>query len=386
MGVYRVLLALSVLLAHLGGAGWLSPRMAVAAFFIVSGYLIFQVLDKAYLDREEGLRAFYLNRALRLVPLLVVMMAAGFIAMSLYGENGVRQDDGSYAAFIDPYINSHPWEALASDATFLFHPKIGFEGWVPYFCFLPPYSLGPAWTIGNEMLFYLAAPALLILLRRSFPAFGAATIAMVVLYAAAGWSGGDYGTTTHGNVLVNISLFMLGGLLYELSRRIAWRAPAKVMLLVLPVAFYLIWFWVTSIDPDVTRMNEWNVLPMVLLTAVPLTALVIFTEVPPGLKRFDDGIGKLSYGVYLNHFFVAFCMLMLQEYLHHVLNSDRVFGIANRPAFGFHATIFSLVLAFVTYRLIERPIETMRDRIRNRETRSARVAAKVPVLPPAPAE
>src|SRR6266545_7678918 len=146
MGVYRVLLALSVLLAHTGGAGWLSPRMAVAAFFIVSGYLIFQVLDKAYFDREGGLRAFYVNRFLRLVPLLIVMMAAGFIAMNLYAENGVRQDDGSYASFIDPYVYMHPWAALASDLSFLFRPEIGTAGWVPYLHFSPPYSLGPAWT------------------------------------------------------------------------------------------------------------------------------------------------------------------------------------------------------------------------------------------------
>ena len=45
MGVFRFLLAALVVLFHFGGLSWIVGRVAVYAFYCVSGFPIFQVLD-----------------------------------------------------------------------------------------------------------------------------------------------------------------------------------------------------------------------------------------------------------------------------------------------------------------------------------------------------
>ena len=68
MGVYRLLLAALVVFFHFGGLSWIVGRVAVFAFYCVSGFLIFQVLDRVYVEEPRGIWRFYGNRLLRLGP------------------------------------------------------------------------------------------------------------------------------------------------------------------------------------------------------------------------------------------------------------------------------------------------------------------------------
>ena len=72
MGIFRFLLAALVVLFHFGGLGWIVGRIAVFAFYGISGFLIFQVLDRVYLSEPRGIPRFFCNRFVRLVPLYLV--------------------------------------------------------------------------------------------------------------------------------------------------------------------------------------------------------------------------------------------------------------------------------------------------------------------------
>ena len=87
MGIFRFLLAALVVLFHFGGLGWIVGRIAVFAFYGISGFLIFQVLDRVYLSEPRGIPRFFCNRFVRLVPLYLVYtvltLAMGWTSMRL---------------------------------------------------------------------------------------------------------------------------------------------------------------------------------------------------------------------------------------------------------------------------------------------------------------
>ena len=67
MGLFRTLLAVSVLVVHSGpilGVTLLNGDMAITLFFIVSGFLMSLILTEKYSD----IRLFYYNRLLRIFP------------------------------------------------------------------------------------------------------------------------------------------------------------------------------------------------------------------------------------------------------------------------------------------------------------------------------
>jgi len=82
MGMLRTLLALSVVLDHLGGGttDWLvGGRLAVQLFYVISGFLISYVLTAT--DHYRGAPGrFYANRALRLYPVYLAVAALTLLA------------------------------------------------------------------------------------------------------------------------------------------------------------------------------------------------------------------------------------------------------------------------------------------------------------------
>ena len=110
MGVFRFILAGLVVLFHFGGLPWLVGRIAVFAFYCISGFLIFQVLDRVYLQAPGGTRRFLLNRCMRLGPLYAVYtaltlafvfqrwMSSRASASACFNSAARRSDDSSRSA------------------------------------------------------------------------------------------------------------------------------------------------------------------------------------------------------------------------------------------------------------------------------------------------
>jgi peptidoglycan/LPS O-acetylase OafA/YrhL len=151
----RAIAVLSVVLFH-AGVGPASGFVGVDVFFVISGYLITRLLHEEFVATGRiSLSAFYARRARRLFAALVVVVGAtllvSLVVLSPYGE--VKRVADSAAASLAFVANFH-FDAVTGDY---------FDGRSEL---LPLLHL---WSLSVEEQFYLAWPLLLLGLLRLSP-------------------------------------------------------------------------------------------------------------------------------------------------------------------------------------------------------------------------
>jgi peptidoglycan/LPS O-acetylase OafA/YrhL len=359
MGIYRFLLAIAVVYFHFGGGGWAVGRMAVFAFYLISGYVIYRVLDGTYLQQQNllsGILSFSGNRLLRILPLylLVTLLTFALVHMRhsiVFSLNGVPGEN-PYTMFPDRLLSlSFP----SASELLLFSWSFKWVGNYPLLNFGPD-IVPQGWSIGVEMIFYFVAPLVVVLSR-----YYAWTPAIAALFGTAMFVWGFASMSTfsqvdnvfYKNFFPSSLLFFTGGGLYMLTNRIPWRVPFAVTSII--VACYGFWacLWASRHEPSVNGFF-FNV-----LSTIPIGAIVIFTRLPITLRSLDRTLGNLSYGIYLNHFLVAALMLTGCEAL-----GKPVFGRLNQLPFGYYAMALSVLAAAGTYYFIEAPLEKVRTSVR----------------------
>lgn len=164
MGLLRLILALAVIVAHVGP--WFGLRffgggvMAVECFYMLSGFYMALVISEKY--RGQTLR-FYFNRFIRLYPIYWLltggMLAASVAYWAVAGH--------PIAALVYWQVDRPPWQLVwgaFSNAAIL-----GCDG-AELLCasakqagaeFNRLIFIQPAWSLSVEILFYLAAPWIL---------------------------------------------------------------------------------------------------------------------------------------------------------------------------------------------------------------------------------
>ena len=143
---FRALAVLAVILYHLN-VGWAQGGLlGVGVFFTLSGYLITDLLLEHWGGAESlGLSNFWLRRARRLLPALIVMLAAVIVWVALFDRSQLSSLGGNVGAAA--LYTSNWW--------LIFHH-------VSYFAqFSPPQPLGHLWSLAVEEQFYLIWPWLL---------------------------------------------------------------------------------------------------------------------------------------------------------------------------------------------------------------------------------
>jgi peptidoglycan/LPS O-acetylase OafA/YrhL len=186
----RALAVLAVIAYHYTPAGMPGGFIGVDVFFVISGFLITGLLVGS-IDRREPLRRFWVRRARRILPALVlVVLVCSSAALFVGGDvlAGIGSQIGGAFTF------SSNWVYIALDQS--------------YFTADAPQLFRNLWSLAVEEQFYLLWPLLVALLLTRMPRRGRAwlplllaavsVIAMVVLYP----QGGDpsrvyYGTDTH---------------------------------------------------------------------------------------------------------------------------------------------------------------------------------------------
>ncbi|BBH22243.1 acyltransferase [Paenibacillus baekrokdamisoli] len=165
----RAIAVFAVIAYHLNIKGLPGGLLGVGIFFVLSGYLITDILLKQQgRNRRLDLRTFWVRRARRLLPAMFIMIA--FVSLWLLMSDAARLfslkgDIGSALLYI-----SNWW--------LIFHKVSYFES------FGPASPFGHLWSLAVEEQFYLIWPLVLAIALRFIPQRGKLALAIITAAAA----------------------------------------------------------------------------------------------------------------------------------------------------------------------------------------------------------
>ena len=294
-------------------SGWTFGEIGVVMFFAMSGFLI----AKSW-SEQPHFAPFAIKRGLRLIPALVVAVS---VTVFVVGPIFTVLPLSSY--FTEPTT----WIYLLR-CSFL----ITFFGKLPGVFTTNPYPdavNGSLWTLPVEACCYAMAAVLgsLGLLRRSrvLVAFGVVLVLCITPLSSITLA--PAGGTTSGNLPLVIMLgatFVLGSLAYSLRARLhlSWTIGAALMAL-----------WILTWGGAWARATG--------IVAIAFAVLVLAVRTPAWLRRLTAP-GDLSYGIYVYAFPVQQSVAAIWGAVDPLL----MMAIAFPVTYG---------LAFVSWRLVERP-------------------------------
>jgi peptidoglycan/LPS O-acetylase OafA/YrhL len=351
MGWLRLLLALMVMLSHLGNPdAWpfLPGTTAVEGFFVISGFLMALTFEKNY-RHQAG--KFYLNRFLRIYPLYY--LSAGIFALFIYVwlrrsglalgplawmvQQGVRPSRSGWLALLIPQLLIFGQDLLVFVAQsphgslLLSAQAYNMQGSLSQFLLLPQ-----GWSLAIELCFYLCVPLLLRLGQRQLAWLCAISWLLKILGSFFQASAGPW---VNRFFPFELGAFCLGILAYRLAAEIQALVPGKV----LPAALAILLFaW-----PSAYVSNCW--LDPFFALLVTLSLPFLFNE---GARLpFERLAGELSYPFFLLHIPVIWIFHSLA-------------GTAFYQQFFWMAIPLTLLASYLLVLAVERPMEKIRRRFR----------------------
>ena len=369
MGLLRLFLAISVVITHtrpLFGLQLMPGDVAVKLFFIISGFYMSMVMSAKYDGRNRTL-FFYSNRALRLYPAyFIALVLTGIVLVAAEFQPGAPEK-GTLVTEISKRLAGGQGDLgimsilvmivpnlviFGSDLVYLFHHTVQ-SGWTFTFGVIPPAPdavrgggyllIGPAWSIGIELWFYLLVP---LLSRARTP------------------------------VIVGLAVLSLALRLYMDS----WHEWSTYFVFPAALCFFLYGmlahrFWASALFKSISARNVW-------IIALAGMVLLMAREVIPGYRNYPGPIYAVLIGS-LPFIFEAF----------KALPWDRWVGNLSYPVYLVHTAVLSavhnytgdlspvlivggtLVLSVAINFLVEEPLERYRQRRAARHF-SANLAAK----------
>jgi peptidoglycan/LPS O-acetylase OafA/YrhL len=336
--------------------GWAAPilghiDLGLAAFFVLSGYLIARPFARAYVagTRRPPLRDYVRNRVLRVVPAFYLFTV---LVLLRFGLDGTLAS-GSH--------NASSWAQVLAQFLFV-QGQAGGPAAVP---------IGPAWSIGAEVGFYVLIPLSAFVAYRvgarlrgpgSRAAVALAAIAMLtfVSIAARAYQKFDFTWLTSPPAIMYVFMPGVAVAIVEpllaprlranarLARPVAWAAFAAAAVAAVVYA---------ASDYDVRQTPIHHALGQRALLAALCTGALIFglvvlqlgTDRAPRLfgNRLMQWMGARSYSFYLAHFWI------LLE-IDHALGTGE--SIATRAAIMAAVGLpVTTAIAALSYRFVERP-------------------------------
>lgn len=313
MGFFRLFLASLVLISHLGiSIAGINPGVsAVIVFYMLAGHVVARLWQRR--PRRELLAGslwFWRDRLWRILPMYGYAL---LLAVSVWLAGG-------QSSFLARPPELTDWLANLLIIPLNYYMYTGQDA----FTLLPP-----AWSLGAELQFYLLVPLLF-----CRPLWGVlAAIISLGFFVLAQF--GRLDTDVFGyRLLVGVLFVFLAGSLVE--RREVW---ARLLLLVL---------WLSAVSYAAALFVLHQHRPYDLEVAIgvslglPLLILLLRHPLPAVWQPWQRRAGELSYGLFLLHFPVLWAVQRLGS-----------FGV-----YGNFLTVclFSLLLAALGHRLVERPL------------------------------
>lgn len=276
----RLLLALTVCLVHaaeLSGFSplaalpeYLSSRIAVQAFFVVSGFLIVMSYE-----RSSSLSSYTSKRIRRIYPAYVTVIFLAALGLVLVSRLSLTE-----------YFSFNWVKYLLANLTFLNFLQSTLPG--VFEANRMPAVNGALWTLKVEVMFYVSVPVLVYCLRR-VPRLPLLILVYVV-------------SIGYAQLLLGASIRTENSFYEQLARQL----PGQLCFFIAGAAlFYYLPFFERHIKLFVTLatvvllVHHWTPLPW--LQPAALAVIVLFF----GLFLYAGNIGKygdFSYGVYILHF------------------------------------------------------------------------------------
>jgi peptidoglycan/LPS O-acetylase OafA/YrhL len=343
----RAFAVLTVLLYH-GGVTWFGGGLlGVDVFFVLSGFLITNLLCGEFLARGTvALGRFWANRARRLLPaLLLLLLGVALYAWVFRSSLDLASIRGDALSTLLYFANWH----------FLFSGQ-------GYFAkSIAPSPLLPMWSLGVEEQYYLIWPLVaLVALRHGGTravawVAGAGAVASASLMAALYLAGASidrlyYGTDTRAQAL------LVGSVLGALASTRDWRVIAeewarrplgRVTGAVLGVAgsAFLLWAW-HALDGQEALLYQGGFLLVAFAAGAVITVVTSWRHsvLATALSwRPLTYVGTISYGLYLYHWPI---FLTLTE-AHTGLSGPGLFTVRISVTFA---------VAILSYHLVEKPV------------------------------
>jgi peptidoglycan/LPS O-acetylase OafA/YrhL len=368
MGVLRVILALSVVLSHLGGffgytiaGGYASVQM----FYIISGFYMATILTEKY-DPRDDIAVFYSNRALRIYAAYFATLIISLVAYYVMFSSGV----GGWLQYVIDNAGQVGWLGklwlvfsnlfIVGQETTLFmkiDPAAGGlvysadvpGGDVPVWRMMP---VPQAWTLSLELMFYALAPFLARFRTSALVALTAASFALRIGVYAAGYQNDPWLSRFFPHELGLFVMGMLARRFYDAHiEKIAYRTQ-----IILVVGFFAVTAIMRTlielVDPNGIKVSE-VIWPYYLAAIVVVPCLFHLTR----NNAWDAKIGNYSYPVYLVHwivmvFYDAFAARFDWPLAGSSLDWARVLI----------CVVATFALAWVIIRVIEIPLDRYRQR------------------------
>ncbi len=244
----------------------------VALFMTLSGYLFSKLLNGKSIDYK----AFFWNRALRLLPLLVVVII-------IVGLRDFKVNNGLLSYFT----------SIAKGAIFPTLPNGG-------------------WSITVEFHYYLMLPLFLWILAKSKNWFFLVILVTILVRTYIFNIQGEVQSDAYWTIIGRIDQFLMGMLAYHLRHYLAHRHYVALLALTI---FTLIYWYFDSVggfyeNPSYPSVSAiWIILPTIEAVAYGIGIAWYdnsFAHSTGVVSKFIGRIGEYSYSIYLLHVFVVF--------------------------------------------------------------------------------
>jgi peptidoglycan/LPS O-acetylase OafA/YrhL len=374
MGLVRLLLAISVIVAHtasIAGVKMVGGVPAVQSFYMISGFYMALVLNEKYGVGRASDAVFFLNRCLRLFPVYFVVLALSFLGQAAFPQRVINvwpypQSPGdaptsdvqntvgvwrSYSRLLSPlakvYLVAANLTTIGQETTSLWtvdesgavHGQDPSKGGIPGNKFL---LVPQAWSVGVEILFYSVAP---FIVRRPLKVILAISAACLALRLGLARSGFYHDPWNYRIFPLELPLFLAGAVGYKIFKKFPWKKVEW------RAATWVLWSVIVVMIVILQLLPGPKIFWFLCLYAVIAVAIPFLFSLTKN-SALDRYLGELSYPVYISHVLVISVM--------------GGFGIFN-PWVAVGAT---LAASSLLYHLVDQPVDRYRQYLASRKVDS----------------